>query len=135
MITKFIANFETLYVLLVGHDCFFLKVQNVLLFNSRRQCLNGFCLGALLSFTIQRNSFRMQLKLHGKLEHCLALKKKQISVNLSIFFCSNPDVRQACQRWLFSSNLPAMFLFNSREVIAAIILDIVVFFLIRCLHQ
>ena len=31
------------------------------------------------------------------------------SVDFSLFSCFNPDVHQACERWLYSGKIPATF--------------------------
>ena len=40
------------------------------------------------------------------------LNPKKISVSCFFFFCFNPDVRIACQRRLYSGNLPALFKYS-----------------------
>ena len=58
---------------------------------------------SLTAFSL-KNEFLESNKLHTELEH-LKLGK----TFCQFLFCINPDVRQSCQRRLFSGNLPAMF--------------------------
>ena len=48
------------------------------------------------------------MKLHLELEQ--VFWNLENFVNFNLFFCFNPDMRLARQRWLFSGNLPAMFI-------------------------
>ena len=60
---------------------------------------------SLTAFSLKNElEFLESNKLHTELEH-LKLGK----TFCQFLFCINPDVRQSCQRRLFSGNLPAVF--------------------------